>query len=138
MPRLRALAACFALVGGVVAAAAGPGCSSESHVVGNGACDAFCNKVTGAQCQVPADRASCVDECLWYQQDCAGRQSCVDSGCSAHQNDFLRCVTLDGNVLCDAATRRPRPVGCDYLAHQRDTHCAFYVPEAGPGPGSTR
>ncbi|GAC1530993.1 MAG: hypothetical protein NVS3B10_26760 [Polyangiales bacterium] len=138
MPRLRALAACFVLVGGVAAAASGPGCSSESHVVGNGACDAFCNKVTGAQCRMPAERARCLDECLWYQQDCAGQPSCVKSGCSVHQNDFLRCVTLDGNVLCDAASGCPRPVGCDYLRSQRDTHCIEYASDAGSDPCARR
>ena len=136
MAKACAIVVCFALL--TTIASASSSCSSESHVVGNGACDAFCNKLTGAQCKVAVERARCLDECLWYQQDCDGWRGCVENECSAHQDDFLRCVTVDGNVLCDVSSGKPTPVGCDYFLQQRRTYCVQYVPEAGLGALGSR
>ena len=107
-------------------------CSSESHLVGDGACDAFCEKVLGANCKVAASHDDCIAKCVFYQNDpTASRDPTDPQACSDANSKMLRCATIDGNVGCDGGTGRAHVVGCDPIVAQRSGACTFWVSEAG-------
>lgn len=109
-------------------------CSSESGLVGNGACDAFCAKVDVANCRIKAAHDDCVAECVRNQWDpSASRIQDDPQACSEAESKMIRCATIDGNVGCDGSTGSWHVVGCDpAVSAQRDA-CLPFTPDAGPG-----
>ena len=105
------------LVGLVLAVA----CSSESSLVGEGACDGYCFKIVGAKCKDSPTRDGCLDECLYYQGECP-----------REWNDFARCTVIDSTIACDSVTAQPKVVGCDTFDQAVQRQCKQrYVPDAG-------
>ncbi|MEO7091868.1 MAG: hypothetical protein ABI175_01375 [Polyangiales bacterium] len=94
-------------------------CSSESTLVGAGACDAYCFKLVGAKCKASPTREACLDECTYYQGQCA-----------REWNDFLRCATIDATIACDSGTSKPKVIGCDKFQAAGAKVCGSY--DAGP------
>ena len=110
----------------------GVACSSESGLVGNGACDAFCVKVDGASCKTKTSHDECIAKCLFYQDDPTASRSRSDpQACSVAESKVLRCATIDGNVGCDGGTGLPHVVGCDPAVAERAGACLPWIAEAG-------
>jgi len=111
----------FALAGLAFHLACAPSCSSESSLVGQGACEGYCFKIVGAKCKSSPTREACIDECLFHQADC-----------TREWNDWLRCSSIDATIACDSATTEPKVVGCDKFQTAVTRTCkAVYVPDAG-------
>lgn len=95
-------------------------CSSQSTLVGQGACEGYCFKIVGAKCKSGPTRERCLDECLFYQGDCA-----------REWNDYVRCSAIDATIACDSGTAQPKVVGCDKFQRASTNVCHRYTPEAG-------
>ena len=114
LSRLAPLAALAALVLDVA-------CSSESSLVGEGACDGYCFKIVGAKCKDSPTREQCLDECIFHQGDCA-----------REWNDWARCTVIDATIACDSVTAQPKVVGCDTFQAAVAGACVHpYEPDAG-------
>jgi hypothetical protein len=94
-------------------------CSSESTLVGQGACDAYCFKLVGAKCKASPTRDDCLLECGFYQQ-----------ACTREFNEFLRCATIDATIACDSGTSKPKVIGCDRFQAANSKVCGTF--DAGP------
>jgi hypothetical protein len=107
-------------------------CSSESGLVGNGACDGFCNKVVGANCKTTVSSDECVQKCLFYENDpTASRDPTDPQACSDANSKMIRCATIDGNVGCDGGSGRAHVVGCDPAVAARSGACRYWTVETG-------
>ena len=116
----------------VVMVASFGACSSESGLVGNGACDGFCAKVANANCKTPASNDQCIAKCLYYENDpTASRDKSDPLACSDANSKMIRCATVDGNVGCDGGSGRPHVVGCDPVVAERSGACRYWIVEAG-------
>ncbi len=101
------------VTGGAGIAGVTGGCSSESTLVGDGACDAYCTKIVGAKCRGSLDKDACKKSCLSDQ-----------SYCATEENDFLRCANQNGTVNCNGGAV-PSITGCDHYLPARDTACSY-------------
>jgi hypothetical protein len=107
-------------------------CSSQSGLVGNGACDGFCAKVVGANCRVQASSDECIAKCVFYQTDPTASKDATDpNACSTANSKMLRCATIDGNVGCVGGSGRAHIVGCDPIVAARAGACGVWFSEAG-------
>jgi hypothetical protein len=103
-------------------------CSSESGLVGNGACDGFCAKVLSANCRIPALGDQCIAKCVFYQNDpTASRDPTDPQACSVANSKMLRCATIDGNVGCDGGSGHAHVVGCDPIVADRSGACVYWT-----------
>jgi len=107
-------------------------CSSESGLVGNGACDGYCAKVAGATCTHKASNDQCIAKCVFYQNDANASADPTDpTACSVANSKMIRCATIDGNVGCDGGSGYPQVVDCQPDVDARAAACRPWIVDDG-------